>query len=44
MFLLKFGNKKVKDHPGDIHSFPKEKKINNLHELERSGKEQTTKS
>ncbi len=34
--VFEFGNKRVKEHLGDIHSFLKKKKLENLKELERS--------
>ena len=34
--VFEFGNKRVKEHLGDIHSFLKKKKMENLKELERT--------
>ena len=36
--VYEFGNKKVKEHMGDIHSFLSKKKMENLREIERSAK------
>ena len=36
--VFEFGNKRVKEHLGDIHSFLQKKKLENLRELERSVK------
>jgi ATP-binding cassette subfamily F protein 3 len=36
--VFEFGNKQVKEHLGDIHSFLEKKKMDNLRELERTGK------
>jgi ATP-binding cassette subfamily F protein 3 len=36
--VFEFGNKKVKEHLGDIHSFLQKKKMDNLRELERNTK------
>jgi ATP-binding cassette, subfamily F, member 3 len=36
--VFEFGNKRVKEHLGDIHSFLQKKKLENLRELERSQK------
>ncbi|NQU35527.1 MAG: ABC-F family ATP-binding cassette domain-containing protein [Bacteroidetes bacterium] len=36
--VYEFGNKKVKEHMGDIHSFLSKKKMENLREIERSVK------
>jgi ATP-binding cassette subfamily F protein 3 len=37
--VFEFGNKRVKEHLGDIHSFLQKKKLENLRELERSIKQ-----
>ena len=36
--VFEFGNKQVKEHLGDIHSFLEKKKLDNLRELERNVK------
>ncbi|MFZ4523027.1 MAG: ABC-F family ATP-binding cassette domain-containing protein [Bacteroidales bacterium] len=36
--VFEFGNKRVKEHLGDIHSFLQKKKLENLRELERTVK------
>ena len=36
--VFEFGNKQVKEHLGDIHSFLAKKKLENLRELERTGR------
>jgi ATP-binding cassette, subfamily F, member 3 len=36
--VFEFGNKQVKEHLGDIHSFLEKKKMDNLRELEGTGK------
>jgi ATP-binding cassette, subfamily F, member 3 len=36
--VFEFGNKQVKEHLGDIHSFLEKKKMDNLRELERTGR------
>lgn len=36
--VFEFGNKRVKEHLGDIHSFLEKKKMDNLRELERTGR------
>jgi len=36
--VFEFGNKQVKEHLGDIHSFLEKKKLDNLRELERTGR------
>jgi ATP-binding cassette subfamily F protein 3 len=36
--VFEFGNKQVKEHLGDIHSFLQKKKMENLRELERTVK------
>ncbi|MEI7725461.1 MAG: ABC-F family ATP-binding cassette domain-containing protein [Bacteroidota bacterium] len=37
--VFEFGNKRVKEHLGDIHSFLQKKKLENLRELERTVKQ-----
>ena len=36
--VFEFGNKKVKEHMGDIHDFLRKKKLDNLREIERTVK------
>jgi ATP-binding cassette subfamily F protein 3 len=36
--VYEFGNKKIKEHLGDINSFLQKKRLDNLHEIERSKK------
>jgi ATP-binding cassette, subfamily F, member 3 len=36
--VFEFGNKRVKEHLGDIHNFLEKKKMDNLRELERTGR------
>jgi ATP-binding cassette subfamily F protein 3 len=36
--VFEFGNKQVKEHLGDINSFLTKKKLDNLREIERTGK------
>jgi ATP-binding cassette, subfamily F, member 3 len=36
--VFEFGNKQVKEHLGDINSFLTKKKLDNLKEIERTGK------